>query len=262
MSRSILIVPEVLLAAPVAALAAAIPAALRLVTDQSGFFEAWLTVAGLLSPLLVLGITIARGARRTLDTLAPERGVALIVGVSLWALASLPATAILGAMLKANTHHRPLGGATFATFALAVHVASAILAWRVTALVFRRFRGPSAQTRLAVVLALAALVVVFVTVSGGVSASDAQPDAGSAAHLASLLVDGTLVLAAAVVASLLDVPADKGAAASFIGALALAFVAVTGVVFAARSPSLAKRLADQAPLAGAIGDAFGLASGR
>jgi hypothetical protein len=261
MSRPILIVPEVLLATPVAALVASVPAALRLVTDRSGFFEAWFAVAGLLCPLLLLGIAIARGARRTLHTLAPDAVVAMFVGASLWALASLPATAILAALLKATTHHRPLGGATFATFALAVHAASALFAWRVTALVLRRFR-PAARTGLAVVLALAALVLVFITVSGGASANDAQPASGSAAHLPALLVDGILALAAAAVASVLDVPEGKASAASWLGAGALAFVALAGVVVAARSPSVAGRLADQAPLAGVVGDAIGLASAR
>src|SRR5262249_50598997 len=118
MSRPVLIGSEVLVATPAAALAASVPAALRLANDPAGFFECWLATAGLLCPLLALSIAMSRVARRAARGLAPSAGIPFLFGLALWALASLPATAVLGAMLKANTHHRALAGATFAVLAL------------------------------------------------------------------------------------------------------------------------------------------------
>jgi hypothetical protein len=248
----------VLLATPAAALVIAVPAGLRLAGEQGGFFEAWFAVAALVCPLVALGISIARGARRSLHTLAPSAGVPLFVGAALFALMSLPATAILGAMLKANTHHRPLAGATFATFALVVHGVAAIVAWRVTVLVLPRLEKQGARTALAVALAAVGMVLVLFTVFRGTSAHDVQ--AAGSTDLPSLLVDGALGLAAAAVAGVLDVPMSKASAGSWIGAGALLFVAVIGVVLAARSPTLARRIADRAPLAAVVGEVIGLPS--
>lgn len=259
MSRPILILPEVLLATPAAALVIAVPAGLRLAGEQGGFFEAWFAVAALVSPLVALGIVIARGARRSLDTLAPSAGIPLFVGAALFALMSLPPTALLGAMLKANTHHHPLAGATFATFAIVVHAVAAIVAWRVTVLVLPRFERHGARIALAVALGALAMVLVFLTVSRGAAPYDVQTGAGSL-EVPSLLVDGALGLAAAAVAGVLDVPVSKASAVSWIGAGALLFVAVIGVVCASRSPSLARRIADRAPLAAVVGDVIGLPS--
>src|SRR5262249_44685938 len=150
----------------------------------------------LVCPLVALSIAAARGARRTLRAMAPSAGVPLLVGSSIWALASLPVTAVLGAMLKANTHHRALAGATFAVLALVVQIASALVAWRVTSLVLPRVRRSSKRTIAALGLGGAGLVLFAITLTSAALAQDAAPAASSAAALPALIVDGAFALVA------------------------------------------------------------------
>ena len=162
MSRPVLIAPALLATTPAAAIALSIFGAFRLSGETIGFFEAWLAVAGLFCPLLALLVASARVVRRTMRTYAPSAGVPLVVGAALWALAALPATAVLGAMLKANTHHRALAGATFAALALVVQVGSALVAWRMTSLVLPRVRRASTRATVTLILGAAALVLFVV----------------------------------------------------------------------------------------------------
>ena len=126
MSRPILIVREAVMASPLVALVVALPAALRV--THFTFFESWLAIAGLLALPIALFIAAARMARRSLGELLPESGPALLVGVAVWALLSFPVHAVLGLVLKATTHHRGLGGATFGALALGANLVTAL--WR------------------------------------------------------------------------------------------------------------------------------------
>jgi hypothetical protein len=258
MSRPILILRVVLITTPAAALALSAPAAVRLAGGQVGLLESWLGAAGLLCPLLALAIAAGRAARRSLRALAPSKGTPLMAAIGLWALASLPATALLGATLKANTHHRPLAGATFAALALVVHVAAAVVAWRVTVLVLPRVRRASTRTAFAVVLAATALLLVVVTITGGALAEDVKPEMTSAARIPILLVDGALAFAVTALASALDVPKGTSADLAWVGGGALVFIMAIGLALTATSPALARRFDTRAPLSGAMAEVIGL----
>jgi hypothetical protein len=207
-------------------------------------------------------IAAARVARRAVGTMAQAGGLSLLVGVALWALASLPATAILGAVLKANTHHRALAGATFATLALVVHVGAALVAWRITSLVVPRVRRPSPRTLAALALGAGALVLFAVTLTGAALADAPSGASGSAAAIPAMLVDGALLLFATAVAAAIDVPTKRRTDVSWLGGGALVFVTAVGLVLVARSPALARALVGHAPVAGAVVEAIGLSPDR
>ena len=258
MSRPVLIAPALLATTPAAAIALSIFGAFRLSGETIGFFEAWLAVAGLFCPLLALLVASARVVRRTMRTYAPSAGVPLVVGAALWALAALPATAVLGAMLKANTHHRALAGATFAALALVVQVGSALVAWRMTSLVLPRVRRASTRATVTLILGAAALVLFVVTLAGAALADGAGPPASSAARVPALLVDGALALGVAAFAGFVDVPSDRSHEARWMGGGALVFIVSVGVALAWRNPSIARDVPSRAPLAGMVADLIGL----
>jgi hypothetical protein len=264
MSRSVLIASEVVVVTPAAALVASLPAAWRIAGEHVAPLEGWLATAGLLCPLVALLVAAARGARRAMGAMAPAGGLSPLVGTALWALASLPATAVVGAVLKANTHHRALAGATFAVLALFVHLGAALVAWRVTSLLLPRVRvrPPSARTVLALVLGAGALVLFAVTLTSAALAEAPSPAPSSAASLPALLVDGAFVLFATLVAAAIDIPLDRRKDVAWLGAGALVFVAAVGLVFVGRSAALARAVVTRAPLAGAVVEAVGLSPDR
>jgi hypothetical protein len=248
MSRPVLIGSEVLVATPAAALVASVPAALRLANENAGFLENWLAAAGLLCPLFALSIAAARGARRASKNIARGGFAPFLVGAVLWALVSLPATAVLGAVLKANTHHRALAGATFAALALVVHLGAALVAWRVTVLVFARVGRPAGS-------------YVTMALGGGVLALCVLLLA-AATPLPALLVDGAFAFIATAAAALLDIPVERRADYAWVGSGAIVFVAAIGLVLVGRSPSLAQSVVGQAPVAGTVAEAVGLSPDR
>jgi len=257
MSRSVLISSDVLVSTPIAALVASAPVALRLMSDHVGLFEAWFAVAGLLCPLLAITVVAVRVARRALATLAPSASVPLLVATASWCLLALPMTALLGTTLKANTHHRALGGATYAATVLFICLGCALVAWRATALTFSRLQQPSIRTAIALALGAAALVLLLAAVAGGALAVPSE--AGVNARIPSLLVDGAVAFVVAAAVSLVDLRVKRS---WWLGAAALALVSSGGLMLVARSPSLARSIAEEAPLAGAVSGALGLSGDR
>ncbi len=142
----------------IAALVASAPAALRADVAPARAFGAWLVVAALLTPALVVAVLLVGAARRAWSALLGERALAAAVGVALWAALAAPVYARLGSLLQATTHHRALGGATFALAAVAVGLALAAVAARVVASVAARVHAPSARGALAVAVLLALVV--------------------------------------------------------------------------------------------------------
>ncbi|MEO8801224.1 MAG: hypothetical protein ABI551_25250 [Polyangiaceae bacterium] len=107
-------------AALVSALLASVPAALRM-DDTPG---AWPSLAALELIPLALAIFVFRHARVGLKAYAGERAQERSLTVALWLSATVVVFSLLGAVLRATTHHHALAGVTFATVAI---VASAAL---------------------------------------------------------------------------------------------------------------------------------------
>jgi hypothetical protein len=103
-----------------AAMLAALPSALRLAPES--VWPGFLVLSGA-TALLLAPFTASLAARSTLSGLS--RILALGVGIAL-----LPLT-LAGRVLKSTTHHRPLGGATFAVVAVCVLLAGCALSARV-----------------------------------------------------------------------------------------------------------------------------------
>lgn len=114
----------------VAALAA-VPTALRTTSHGGGFFDGLLIGAAALLPIVTLSIVMLRAAGRGIRGIVgqqPSRGV--VLRIALWIGLALPALAVLATLLKAVTHHRGLGGATFGVFGLAAVAGAALVASR------------------------------------------------------------------------------------------------------------------------------------
>ena len=187
----------------VAALAA-VPTALRTTAHGGGFFDGLLIGSATLLPLVTLSIVMLRAAGRGLRGIAGQgasRAVAL--RVALWIGLALPALAVLATLLKAVTHHRGLGGATFGVFGLAAVAGAALLAYRLVDLgEFLAARGVKSWVIAAVGAALAVFPVLVVAAPLG----KPQIHAGAGA-VGAAIVDGLI----AVIAMALVVSVDIGA---------------------------------------------------
>jgi hypothetical protein len=260
MSRSILIAPAALLAAPLAALLASAPAAARVADERIAFLAAWPAIAGLIGVPLAALIAAMRLARRSLGDRQPSSVSALLWGAGVWLCLSLPADAALATLLKATTHHRALGGATFAAFALVLNAVAVLAAWRFTVSVLPRLSPRAKSKDFALAVALAAGMTVLAAVIMGALGAGGPPDAALSDRVFALLVDGSLAVAATALAALWDVPPRRAHIASWGGAGGLALLGGVALSSLVHSPSLSRRVVEQAPFAAAIGQTVGLGS--
>jgi hypothetical protein len=137
----------------VAAAVAALPDVRRVAAAGVSPGLAWLGLAG--STALVLGplLVLVRAAATRLHDLS-----AALLGIG---LAALP-LAVLGQVLKAHTHHRPLGAATFGALALGVLAASLLVGLRLHSWAGERpSLGRRVLLRVAAAVALAGAAIVL-----------------------------------------------------------------------------------------------------
>ncbi len=183
-----------------------------------GFFVG---MAALLPPVLLalyLSKAAGRGFRQLLGPRSPRPAM---FGLALWIGLAMPLFVGLGAVLKSTTHHRGLGGATFAVLALAVTGAAALGAHRLVgfgqSLVRRGVKPwmPAAGGSVIAILPLLILAAVLTRRS-----EDAESTVVRAA-----IVDGAIVLVATALASTLELR-DAVKKAARLGA-----VPATAVIF-------------------------------
>jgi choline-sulfatase len=258
MSRSVLIAPVALVAAPLAALIASAPAAARVADERIAFLAAWPAVAGLVGVPLAGLIAAMRLARRSIGDRKPSSAAALVWGAGVWLCLSLPADAVLAAIIKATTHHRALGGATFATFALVVNGVAVLAAWRFAASVLPRLPARARSKDFALVVTLGAGMLVLAAILLAALGAGGPSDAAFADRVDALLIDGSLAVAATVLAALWDLPPARAQLASWGGAGGLALLGSIALSSLVQSPNLSKRVVEQAPFAAAIGQTVGL----
>jgi choline-sulfatase len=260
MSRSVLIAPAALLAGPIAALISSAPAAARVADERIAFIAAWPAIAGLVGVPLAGLIAAMRLARRSLGDRKPSSAASLFWGAVVWLCVSLPADAVLAAVLRATTHHRALGGATFATFALAVNALAVLAAWRFTVSALPRLSTRARSKDFAFVVVLGAGFLVLTAVILGALGAGGPSDAALGDRVYALLVDGSLAVAATALAALWDPPAKRAQLASWGGAGGLALLGSIALSSLVQSPNLSRKVVEQAPFAAAIGQTVGLGS--
>jgi hypothetical protein len=124
------------------------------VASQGGSFAlGWLLLAG--GSALVLGPVVA------LVRYTRPVPVALLATLTGAAAASIP-LAVFARLLHKNTHHRPLGAATFAVIALALVVLASFAAWRA----FARLQESGARPRRLLVSALGVTMLAAAALLG------------------------------------------------------------------------------------------------
>jgi hypothetical protein len=211
---------------------AAMPALARVLPFARTSQAACVLVAA--ASLVVVPLGLWLRLARALGLPATDR--ALLAGT---ALSSLP-LALFGGVLKSTTHHRPLGGATFAVAALCVLVLCVGLSFRV-------LRGPRGRSNGVVKFPWQSLF----TLGCGLSLASTAL-LGTARSARPSLLDFGALLAAAVVAGVVPAPASlrrlrlpaAGVAAVWVALLACAVVSLRNP----QLPQLVGSLATQAPV--------------
>jgi hypothetical protein len=200
---------------------ATLPALARLTTGQVGLgaLVLWGSMSLVIAPL-------ALWLRRSTGAGLPRADLALLAGT---ALSALP-LALCGGVLKSTTHHRPLGGATFAVASLCVLALGIGLAFRV-------LRSSAAVWSLWQKLFLLGCGLSLLSVLALGGARMARPN----------LVDCVALFSAAGVAGRVKLPAALGRLPLWPVLLGW-LVLVSTALWAPKSPQLLRSLRTQAPV--------------
>lgn len=218
-----------LLLGSVASALAALPAAFRAAHAGASFVACWAALAGSTALLLAPAVGAFRAARPM-----PRALPTLLVGLL---LAAGPLV-LFARVLKATTHYRPLGGATFAIVAAGVLLGCLALSGRLVAASQSGARRRIAQRLLGVLAAASALIGLVL----------AAPAVG-AGGLRAGVFDGVLAVALGIAAALPRtsawLPASRARLAGPIAWLALAILGA-GVLHLA--PAVHAACAGRAPV--------------
>lgn len=190
-----------------AAFVASAPAALRLwgASETSG---AWIALAALEVIPLMLAIAIFRRTRGGLRSLsgahAPEHSLAAAV----WLLAMVLLLSLIGAVLRATTHNRPLAGVTFAIAATVAGLALVPTSARIVEIALGWLHH-GAKTRLlcAVVLAAACASLIALRLVHALPA-----EAELSAPASAIVVDLSAFALAAIIGSSAELAARRSLA--------------------------------------------------
>ncbi|MFO0761488.1 MAG: sulfatase-like hydrolase/transferase [Byssovorax sp.] len=203
---------------------AAVPTALRTAGAGGSFLGGLLVGAGVLLPVVTLALVLTRASGRGFRQLVgAESPRVAVLGLALWIGLALPLLIVLGAGLKATTHHRGLGGGTFGVLGLIVAIAAALVAHRLVGWAQRLVEKglapwiPSAIGALVGVLPLLAVALPLGQHDGGESAPQVR----------AAIIDGAIVLVATALVASMQLGAMLGRFAQSV-ALPLAVVIFLG----------------------------------
>ncbi|HEX7662907.1 MAG TPA: hypothetical protein VF407_00275 [Polyangiaceae bacterium] len=225
-------------AALVSALLASAPAALRM-DDVPG---AWLSLAAIELLPLALAIFVFRHARVGLKAYAGERAQERSLTVALWLSATVVVFSLLGAVLRATTHHHALAGVTFAIVALVASVALIPASARIVDIALGWLQK-GARARLVVAFVLLATMFGLVVLR---LVHAVPPEATLSPKASSDVVD---LFTFAVVAILASTPQIAGRRMlALIGPPAAVALLAVGIPRLVSSPTLAAGIAERGPL--------------
>jgi hypothetical protein len=257
MSRPILIVPEALSMGLAAAAVTSIPSAARVGEGSLGLLPAWFAIAGLLAGPFVASIAAARLARRWLGVVPPSAKLGLALWALSWAGISLPLEAVFGALLKTNTHHRALGGTTFAAVALAINLGALVGGYRLALLALPVVLRHPKLGRWGIGAAMAMGISLLTLATSGVVATDAPAEPSLAYYSGAVRLDAALAVVAATAGVLTDVSSRRrGQAIAWVSGGSLVALIAVGFAALVHWPGLAREVGDRAPLAGTLGQLF------
>ncbi len=218
-----------LLLGSAASVFATLPGAYRASHAGASFIGCWLALAGSTALLLAPAVGAFRAARPM-----PRAVPTLLVGLL---LASGPLV-IFARLLKATTHYRPLGGATFAIVAAGVVLGCIAVSGRLVAAAQAGARQRIAQ-RLLIVLAAASTLIGLALAAPAVGASGMR--AG--------VFDGVLAVALGLAAALPDATGWLPAARARLAGPALWLVlVVAGAAMLHLSPAVRGACTSRAPV--------------
>jgi choline-sulfatase len=218
---------------------ASVPTALRTSGAGGSFVEALLVGTGVLLPVVLVALLLSRAAgrgfRQLVGAASPRPAV---LGVALWIGIAAPLLVGLGAVLRATTHHRGLGGGTFGVLALGVAAAAALASQRLVALGQRLVeRGVEPWIPSAIGAAVGVLPLVAVAIPLGHRGDD--PD-GAAVRAA--ILDGAIVVVATALAASTGLGAQLRRVARLGGVPAAVVVLVAAFARIESSPPLARAM--------------------
>jgi hypothetical protein len=218
---------------------ASVPAALRTSTAGGGFLDGLLVGMAVLLPIVLVALLLSgaavRGFRQLVGAKDPRPAV---LGFALWLGVTTPLLVGLGTVLKAGTHHRGLGGATFGVLALAVAAGAALVAQRLVT--FGRTlveRGMKPWIPAAVGAAVGVLPLLAVALPLGQRSEDPAAPAVRAA-----IIDGAIVVVATALAAAVDLSAQLARIARLGGVPVAVAIVVFGVARIESAPALARAM--------------------
>lgn len=220
------------------------PAALRLeltpgACSMTGAWAVLIALALVPMSLAVLALGRARGG---FAALRGSQGMTPVVAVLAWLVATFVALVGLGAVLRARTHHRALGGVTYAVAAFVVSFGLALAIARASSMA----RKASASTRWGLAVA-AATVLGFLVAFARHRLSQGG---GFANGTGTRLVDGLAFALAAFLASARPLASSKLFA--LVGPPAATVLLMLGWSSWRACPSLQATLEERAPVFGAV----------
>lgn len=214
-----------------------VPTALRTAGAGGSFLDGLLVGTGVLLPLVAVALALFRAAGRGLRGVlgASSRRVAAL-HIALWLALSLPLLTALGAVLKATTNHRGLGGATFGVLALGAVLTAALVARRAVTFGQRLAARGVRPWVLAGAGAVVAVVPLIVFAAPLVRAGAE----GAARHIQAALLDGAIAIVAAALVASVDLAAPLSRVAGTWGVPLAAVLVIGAAARVESSPSLGK----------------------
>jgi arylsulfatase A-like enzyme len=194
---------------------------------------------GVLLPIVLLALLLSRAAGRGFRQLVGAASPrAAVLGIALWVALAMPLLVVLGALLRATTHHRGLGGATYGVFALVVVIAAAIVAERLVSLGQSLVaKGIKPSIPAAIGAAVGALPLLAVAVPLGHRGDDPE---GAAVRAA--ILDGGILVVATALAAVTRLGEGARRAGRLAGVPLAAVLAVAGFARVESSPALARAM--------------------
>ena len=221
-----------------AAFVASAPAALR-TWDTSG---AWLALAALAFVPIFLAVLVFRNARVGLRVFAGPGAAERALSVAVWLVLAVLFFSLLGAALRATTHHHPLAGVTFAIVACAGALVLVPTSRRIVEIALGWLRR-GARARLALAFAILGTIVGLVVLR----LLHALPAESALSPSASEIVVDTFAFA--LVAFLASNPAiSPQKILALVGPPAAVVLLATSLLRLSSSSALASAIVDRDPV--------------